>query len=128
MRLGEKILCRYFPGFARKLDISIGLAQLKISTVKHITGEPVKAFIMKLFDEKYNIEICAQYLAELVKEYQSGNVRDDENHYSSVYADNIYEFIANQYIAGSAISFQRFSKVYAAILQGSVPELNSCNG
>ena len=49
IRSTEWLVCRFFPLLAKKWNISVGLAQLKISTVKQITDEPVKTFIMKLF-------------------------------------------------------------------------------
>ncbi len=123
IRLVEYVICKYFPGVARRLDLSVGLAQLKISTVKELTGEPVKAYIMNLFDEQYSIEMCAQYIVALVKKYREVycSWRTHEGDlFSSDDCEELCEYIVSEYLTGYMNSQQRYIRLYGAVLKGTI--------
>lgn len=130
VRIVEWLICRISPMLALKMKLSVGIAQLSIPTVKSLTGDPVKTFVMKLFDDEYSIHICARYLSALINTYF--NTPNAEKlvlkEYEIYESPNIFDFIANMYLTGSSTSEQRFLKVYSAILEGNIPEINISNG
>lgn len=127
-RVLERMIAVLFPALAIKLDLSLGMAQLKISTIKKLTNEPNRIILREIFNEKYNIEMCALYLSKLIEAFESSDpIFDDENEEmpSSVFAaEDVYEYIVAKYLSGSTVSWQRFFIVYATVLRMKVPNIH----
>lgn len=62
-KLIERIALRFFTNYAVKLDLSIGIAQVKISTAKQFYPKcDMKIIGRKLLTDEFNIHICAQII------------------------------------------------------------------
>lgn len=90
----EKIVTLFVPRVAVRLNLSLGIAQIKISTAKKFYPEYNARIIAKklIMDEEFNIGVCAQIinnyynspdklytLLGLVKEYTTGKRDSKEN-------------------------------------------------
>lgn len=130
VRIAEWLICRISTWMAYKMNLSVGIAQLSIPTVKRLTNDPLETFVMKLFDDEYSIYICARYLKALIDTYfatPNAEILELEK-YEVTETQNVFEYITKMYLTGSSTSEQRFLKVYSAILEGNIPELDQSNG
>jgi hypothetical protein len=96
----EKCACKYFSGIAIKKNISVGLAQIKISTAQEALRDDPYNFIKKICDDKLNIEVCGKLLREIINEY---NVMLEGNSCLCDNYEDIYDYIACEYIGASAV-------------------------
>lgn len=145
-RFLEIILCKYFPKTAIKKDISVGIAQIKISTAKKIKEECPLKFINNLYKPEFNLEICAAYLKSLIDNYyqlksneytvsyiDSDEVEDEDiNNYVEEYAaarndldkEDIFNYIASNYLCENDDKLNRTVMVYSSILRSRVKQVN----
>ena len=65
----ETLLTRLFSSYAIKKDISVGIAQIKVSTAQKVLRQNPYLFIKKLCNDQFNIEICGKYIKKLILEY-----------------------------------------------------------
>lgn len=77
----EKFLVKYFKNYVIKNNMSIGLAQIKISTAKKILEQSPYIFIEKLLEPIFSIELCAKYLSTLKKQYEDSELSMTLNQY-----------------------------------------------
>ena len=68
-QLQEKFLVSLFPGIVLKKDMSLGLGQIKLSTASRLLDVSKGEALPLLMNPIKNIEICARYLALLLKQY-----------------------------------------------------------
>lgn len=107
----ERILCYIFPAIAIKKDLSIGLAQLKISTAVQVLEKNPQSILKKLFDPEFNIRVCAKYLKTIEKEYVimiPQIIRDEID---------IYKYIACRYLGFDTETNHKTVDLYAAIMR-----------
>lgn len=65
IKILEKIAIKFFVHKAIKLDLSIGIAQIKISTARQFYPDcNIKKLSRKLLTEEFNIHLCAQIISE----------------------------------------------------------------
>lgn len=95
----ERVVVSLFTQSAINLDLSIGIAQIKISTAKKFYPDSdIKIIAKKLLVDEFNIHLCAQiinkyYLSPhknnkllgLVKQYTTGNKNTKENLSIAIY-------------------------------------------
>lgn len=107
-RLIETILCKYFPSIAIRKDISVGLAQIKISTAKDVLQRNPFRFVKKLVVTEFNISVCAKYLKKIINEYYK-----DTNQAN----DDFYTYVAAKFLSGDKSSRDRNVMIYSAIIR-----------
>ena len=112
----EKIVCYIFPRWAIKKDLSVGLGQIKISTASKILKECPIYFLRKLFDPKFNIQVCSQYLNSLQTEYEDYANGCPPQPYDTSVMD-CYEYVACHYLGFSVLSNHKNVELYATIMR-----------
>ncbi len=112
--VSEKLLCTVFKSLAIKIDASIGIAQIKISTAEKILNQDPLDFIGELPKDKFNIDLCGRYLHNLIEEYNNSNIEDVS---SDEGCNDIYNFIARMYLGSAANSHKRTVLIYSAVLR-----------
>ncbi|WP_298093873.1 hypothetical protein [uncultured Catenibacterium sp.] len=105
----EWLICHCASWYAIKKDISVGIAQIKISTAEEVLRKDAREFIKKLTDDKFNIEVCARLIKKLIDQY-------GERTESSAYND-VYEFIACKYVGSFAYDKSKTALIYSAVLR-----------
>ncbi|MDO6448995.1 hypothetical protein [Oceanobacillus profundus] len=107
----ERVFVSLFTRSAINLDLSIGIAQIKISTAKKFyPSSDFKTLAKKLLIDEFNIHLCAQimnkyYLSPqknnkllgLVKQYTTGNKNAKENLSIYIYYKLLKWIIEEQY-------------------------------
>ena len=68
-RILEKIICRFFPKIAIKKNISVGIAQIRISTAEDILRKDASSFLGEICNDEFNIKICAKLIKKIINEY-----------------------------------------------------------
>ena len=114
-RIIERVLCKCFKRSAIKRDISIGIAQMKISTVQKVMRKNPYDFIRDITNDEMNIKVCGKYLRQLIDEYQ---YKLEKEYYSieGKYSD-VFDYIACQYSGGIPETKERTILIYSAILR-----------
>ena len=107
----EKMVCRFFPKIAIKKNVSVGIAQIKISTAETILRENAFDFIKKICNDKFNIELCAKLIKKVIDEYD-----DNYEEYYEEYAD-IYDYLSCQYLGAIVDEKDKTALVYSAVLR-----------
>lgn len=95
-RIGESILCKWFQQTAIRLDLSVGLCQIKISTAALLNRLPPERYIKRLLNPRYSIRMCAKYIKYIIDDIFASEDPPP--------SDCSYEFIlqvAKSYITGS---------------------------
>lgn len=110
----EKCACRYFSSVAIKKNISVGLAQIKISTAEEVLRENPYNFIKKICDDKFNIEVCAKLLKNMINKYN--DMKEENSYECEEYAD-IYDYIACEYRGAFAEQKDKTALIYSAVLR-----------
>lgn len=106
----EKILCKYFSNYAIKKDISVGIAQIKISTAEKILNKDSREFIKKICYDDMNIDVCARLIKLLIDNYENKN----SDFY--IYEFDIYQYISLEYLGGCFMN--KTMMLYSSILRG----------
>lgn len=118
-RMIEKFICRFFPRIAIKKNISVGVAQIRISTAEEILRENPFNFIKKICDDKLNIEICARLLRNIINKYE--DMKETGSYYCEDYED-IYDYIACEYLGAYAEQKDKTALIYSAVLRSFMRE------
>ena len=128
-RLLEKAAVRIVPKLMIRQDVSIGLAQIKISNAKDYFHMAPCRYISQMLMPEISIDLCAYILRKLLDNYDDyepceyydclTEIYDDNENISINYKVGIY--IASEYICGEKDTMKKYVLVYAAILQDSHP-------
>lgn len=118
-RMIEKFVCRFFPRIAIKKNISVGVAQIRISTAEEVLRENPFHFIKKICNDKLNIEICARLLRNIINKYE--DMEETASYYCENYED-IYDYIACEYLGAYAEQKDKTALVYSAVLRSFMKE------
>ena len=114
-RIMEYILTKYFSFYAIKKDISVGIAQIKISTAQKLLQENPYTFVKELHEDSLNIQLCGKYIKYLISEYKT-KLREYEDRMVPGYVD-VYDYIACEYLGGIPTNKERTVLVYSAVLR-----------
>ena len=136
MRSMEKIVCCLFPAAGVAFDLSVGLAQIKISTAGRLMKCHPKKVAKLLLNDDENIRICARYLCELIRDYDDVELgilvdTDTEYHLQAIYDENALNkmkaclYIESSYLCGERINMRKYVFVYATILYNLAPDVVS---
>ena len=106
----EKIICNFFSKIARKKDISVGIAQIKISTAEKLLKEDYPKFIKKICSDEFNISLCGKLLNHLINNYK-------ENSYISTDYEDIYDYIACEYLGTDSYQKNKTALIYSSVLR-----------
>lgn len=112
-RFMEKIVVTFLTNIAVKFDLSIGIAQIKISTAKKIYPDSkYQSIARKLLNDDFNICMCAKIIKEyhlspledntllgLVKNYLTGNVNTKLNTSIIIYYELMKWIVENSIIS-----------------------------
>lgn len=115
----EKLVCRFAPKYAAKKDFSIGLTQIKISTAQEIIRKSPDTFLMKMFDDRFNIMLCSKLLKKLLDEYWT---HSGEHEYIRNEACDEFQYIAYRYLTDCTDRTNETALLYGAILRSRVEE------
>lgn len=110
----EKCACKYFGRVAIKKNISVGLAQIRISTAEKVLRENPYNFIKEICDDKLNIEACARLIKNIINSY---NDMLEKNSYGCEEYEDIYDYIACEYIGAFAGQKDKTALIYSAVLR-----------
>lgn len=115
----EKCVCKFFSEIAIRKNISVGIAQIKISTAKEILRENPDDFIKKICDDNLNIEICAKLLKTIIDKYEdmcTSNAYDYEDY------EDVYDYIACEYMGAYAWQKDKTALIYSSVLRSFMKE------
>lgn len=110
----EWIMCRCLKNIAIRNDISVGIAQIKVSTAQKILRQNPKDFIQKLLNDKFNIMVCGKYLHILIEEYKYKHRRDEGDIQNYI---DIFDYIACSYLGGNSLAKVKTVLIYSAVLR-----------
>lgn len=119
-KLLEKLLCGYFRKAAIKRDISVGIGQIKISTAQKVLNLDSYQIIGTLCNDETNIKICAMYIKQLITEFEYiNNVKlfFSENLFCDEYNNDIFDYIACEYIGEESHHRSQTSLIYSSVLR-----------
>ena len=111
----ETLLTRLFSSYAIKKDISVGIAQIKVSTAQKVLRQNPYLFIKKLCNDQFNIEICGKYIKKLILEYNY-ELESNSECTEEAFAD-IFDYIACQYLGGYPYNKEKTILIYSAVLR-----------
>ncbi|MBC8572492.1 hypothetical protein H8716_05225 [Lachnospiraceae bacterium NSJ-46] len=117
IRKAEKLVCKFLPRYAAKKDYSVGLAQIKISTAQKILKESPDAFLMKMFNNAFNIELCAKILKKLSDEYWKF---ESDYKYVRDWTGDEYQYIAYRYLTDCTEYMNETVLLYGVMLRSKV--------
>ena len=120
-RFIEFILCKFLKKIAIKKDISVGLAQIKISTASKVMRQRPEKFIASLIDDQTNISICGKYLRQLIEEYDF-RMATETYHIQNSYTD-VFDYIACKYLGGTSETKEKTILVYSALLRNELKNM-----
>jgi|GEM_PF-5643518 len=122
-KLVERILIYCCPEEVKKKDMSIGIAQIKISTASKLLGISKGRALQILINPRLNIKICAHYLRDIIKEYENLSKKNLQarrplNGPSDriVYRIDQYDHIAKRYVGADDYA-DYTSLLYASLLR-----------
>ncbi|WP_143311343.1 hypothetical protein [Cetobacterium ceti] len=98
----EKLYFKIFYEKAIKKDMSLGVSQMKISTISKTLQVSPHSFKRKIYTSKFSIRVMCKYIKKILEEFSEENDKD------------IYEYISEKYV-GSTVS--KSGKIYAAVLR-----------
>ncbi len=135
-RLLEKTAVRFIPGLLIHKDVSLGLAQIKISNAKGYFHMAPCRYVPQMLKPEISIDLCAYTLRNLLDEYEYyepceydeclTEIYDDKENISLNYMVGLY--IASEYICGNKDTLKKYVLVYAAIIQDESPAVYVDNG
>lgn len=108
IRLIERVICRFsiFYSFAIRRDLSMGMAQIKISTAKELIKCNPRSFIPKMCDPAFSIDLCAAYIRKMQDDYIQNEIDG-----------NYYDYIASEYLSGLSDRESEIVRLYSVILE-----------
>ena len=114
-RFVENVLTKYFSKYAIRKDISVGIAQIKISTAQKMLRQNPNLYIKKICNDEINIELCGKYIKSIIDEYfYLKNVQDYSVNNNFI---DIYDYIACQYLGGNPENKEKTILIYSAVLR-----------
>lgn len=117
----EYIACKVFRNYTIKKDFSVGLAQIKVSTAQKVLRKNPKLFVSKLVDDEFNINVCGKIIRCLIDEYN--NIKESREVYLLDNYEDIYDYIACEYLGGLADCKERTILIYSAVLRSIVSDI-----
>ena len=117
----ENLVVKFDKNRAIKKDYSIGICQIKISTAQKVLRDTPFNFIDNLMKEDYNIDLCGKYLKSLINEY---NIGKETNDYLVEDFEDVYEYIAVQYLGGIQSDKSMTVLLYSAVLRSEVEHIS----
>ena len=115
-RLAEFILCKFMKRLAIKKDVSVGMAQIKISTAEEVLQDDAVNFIDKLLDDSFNIELCGAYVKQLLEKYEVEK-RSIEESEENV---DVFVYLATEYLGGNYYERTQSVLIYSAALRNAM--------
>lgn len=115
----EKFICIFFSELAIKKNISVGIAQIRISTAKEILRENPEHFIKRICEDNLNIEICGKLLKSIINKYDdlyTTDIYEYENY------EDIFDYIACEYIGAYPWQKDKTALIYSAVLRSFMKE------
>lgn len=121
-RILERFMVKISKRFVITKDFSIGLAQIKPSTAKALLKKSPYEFIDKMLNNDFSIQLCAKLLRRILDDYEKEVMNALECDY--FFDENIWCFIASQYLCGFNTSYRRNTLIYESILATMCKEAN----
>lgn len=118
-KLLEKCACRFLSEIAIRKNISVGIAQIRISTAKEILRENPDDFIKKICEDNFNIETCAKLLKTIINKYEDMCAK---NEYDNESYKDIYDYIACEYMGAYPWQKDKTALIYSAVLRSFMKE------
>lgn len=118
-RILEKIICRFFPKIAIKKNISVGIAQIRISTAEDILRKDASSFLGEICNDEFNIKICAKLIKKIINEYET---LEEKNEWPYEQYVDIYDYISCQYLGAFVWQKDKTTLVYSAVLRSFMKE------
>lgn len=116
----EKFLCRFLSKVAINKDISVGIAQIKISTAQKLLHQNPNKFIKNITNDDFNIQLCAHYIRDLIDEYNY-KIKTNDSFIKNIYYD-IFDYIACNYVGGLPYNKNQTVLVYGAVLRNLISQ------
>lgn len=114
----EYILCRYFPNRAIEKDISVGPAQIKISTAQKVEKEEPEVLTQKLVKNKDSIFLCAKYIRYLINEYFLTKMNCEEWEMQDY--EDVFDYVACEYMGGKSDKKEQSVLICSSLLRNVV--------
>lgn len=118
-KLLENCACKYFSTLAIKKNISVGVAQIKISTAARLLKENPHSFIKRLCNDDFNIELCAKLLKDIMDQYEDMLERGS---YDCEDYEDVFDYIACEYMGAYAEHKDKTALIYSAVLRSFMKE------
>lgn len=115
----EKILCRFFPVIALKKNISVGIAQIRLSTAEKVLRKDAHTFIKEICNDEYNIALCAKVLKSIIDKH---NELDEKSWFDEEDYSDVYDYIAGQYLGTTECRKDKTTLIYSAVLRSFMEE------
>ena len=115
----EKLVCIFLSKLAIKKDISVGIAQIRISTAKEILRENPEHFIKRICEDSLNIEVCGKLLKSMINKYDDLHIKDI---YEYENYEDIFDYIACEYIGAYPWQKDKTALIYSAVLRSLMKE------
>lgn len=110
-RILENILCKYMEDVAIKKDISVGIAQIKISTAQSLLQTNPKNFIKDVVKDELNIELCGRYLKKIIEDYKYKNKKGE------IDEQDVFDYISSEYLGCNYWNKGQTQLIYSAVLR-----------
>lgn len=117
----ENVLVKFFKNTVVKMDISIGLSQIKPSTAKELLKKSPYEFLDDMMNNDFSIQLCAKLLRSILDKYEIEFNQYIENDFA---LNNIWCYIASEYLCGCATSYRRNTLIYETILATECQDSN----
>jgi hypothetical protein len=114
-KLGEYILCYFFPKIAVRLDISVGIAQIKISLAQKYYNQPPRTFLRKLLTPQNQVDLCSRYFRDIYDEYLIEKNKYDDD------VESLCYYLARRYTGAIITRDRKFVHIYATIFKSCDP-------
>lgn len=116
-RLLEWFICKFFTKIAICKDISVGLAQIKISTAERVLRKDANMFMKNICTDKFNIDVCGKLLRDLINQYNDA-VRSND-YLINEYTD-VYDYLSCKYLGADIWHKNKTALIYSAVLRSNM--------
>lgn len=116
-RLLEWFICKFFTKAAISNDISVGMAQIKISTAEQVLRQNANMFIQNICKDEFNIKVCGKLLKNLINQYNDA-VRSND-HLVDEYVD-VYDYLSCKYLGADIWHKNKTALIYSAVLRSNM--------
>lgn len=131
----EQFIVHYFPKYAIRKKMTIGMAQISIPWAQEYFQEAPEKYIKKMLEPDTSIDLCACKIRSLIDEYENDFDRGENSEHWDLYNDlnlsddqEISLYIASQYICGEKISLKKYVMIYMTLLESTQPSNYISNG